>query len=319
MGALQDLLNCGKRTKKNAKWGESLGVLCVVGRGHLNCGAEAPCLLISPYSESASYPQRYPQACCALVATPSTWGLASLWPCLQNWGSIFNELQGNMNLSSAIFGLSLAALLPSVAAADVYYSDGNWGDIIMSGPPWLNDNTVTFGESFTLTKQSTLNTWSFWLNQNGYSGNARFEVAQWNGSHVIGSVLYRTEVYIDGSDNFQVSASQIGLNLEAGSYIAILTTAGVPNRVGLVSISATMGGGNPLPGGLFLANTAGIDPIEAGATLAWRDGASIGLPGGQLRYRADITSAVPEPGASLLSLCGMFAVFSGLRRSRSAV
>jgi len=200
------------------------------------------------------------------------------------------------------------AVVASTASATTYYSEGNWGGVIMSGVPTVTDSTVTFGETFQINERSTLHDWTFWLDQGGYAGNLRFEVAGWDGLHAVGPVLYQTTLLVDGSDNIYLTASNIELQMDAGTYVAILTTAGVDDRVGLVDVRITMGLGNPLSGGMVFANTKSIDPVQAGASLSWSKGEDIGKHGAHLWYSTNITSLVPEPGGISLALCGLGAV-----------
>jgi hypothetical protein len=219
-----------------------------------------------------------------------------------------------MGLVRTPLAFLLSAMLANSVSATTYFSEGLSGLVAMGGDPQVTQATATFGETFTLTERSTLNDWSFMVDASGFEGNVRFEIARWAGLHAIGPTLFESIFQSDGRSNLVLSATSIGLTLDAGTYVAILTTAGVDDRLRSIFIWTTAGAGNPLPGLMVLANTQSTDPVAAGVGLNWSLGADIGLPGAQLWYRANITSAVPEAGSVYLALCGMAVL--GLSRAR---
>lgn len=165
----------------------------------------------------------------------------------------------------------------------------------------------TYGQSFTLSKASIIDSWSF----QGYSllgamENLKFAVAAFNGNS-LGCELFSNEIALDfGTPWACISSLDMHLALGAGSYMAYIT--GEIGGANLVTLSGNNSDVSPLGGQAYYINGTTINPFAAGRQLTY-----------QAKISPQALAVVPKPEtyAKLLSALGLMDFVAKHRRKTS--
>jgi hypothetical protein len=210
---------------------------------------------------------------------------------------MIQSLEANVSVSRV--SLAMIAALLSAAPQAATFSNlafGSDGDIGLFGTMY----TTTYGQTFTVSSDSVLESWTFYGTTGTGSGspdNLYFGVARWHDASsrafsgqyaALGTLSNDTTAYQPLTFN-NINVPLIGGN----TYIAYVTVAGVPaNAVNGASFMGSSGDGG-LGGSFFYDTRVGVDPLFGGAT-PW-SGYQIGDPrnvDANMQFSATITPRV---------------------------
>lgn len=206
--------------------------------------------------------------------------------------------------------LAVAALgLMAAATQAMTYTNSAIGTVQPLGSP----DTTSYGETFNLSSDEVLNTWSFFAAE-GNAGNVHLVVANWDtyNNKPVGPELFRSSSFAYEGGSVEFRFSNIALQLGAGSYIAFLSTAGEATPLSSVAMRAATDNGG-LGGAFTFLNSFDVDPLVAGSSWeqpgSWLDVQS-------LNYAATFSTAVPEPATHGTMTLGLFAIGMSVRLNR---
>jgi hypothetical protein len=164
--------------------------------------------------------------------------------------------------------------------------------------PFGMPGATNTGQAFT-TGGGVLTDWTFYAYGANFSGDLYLVIADWNWAlqRAVGPALYTSSVVAYSGGVQALAFTGINLSLAADDYIAYLTTAGLSNPAG----SVTLGGSNSdggMPGELHYLYSGGVNPLTL--TTAWSGG-----EGFNMQYSANFANPVPEPETYAMMLAGL--------------
>ncbi|MBL0938335.1 MAG: hypothetical protein IBJ03_05555 [Gemmatimonadaceae bacterium] len=222
-------------------------------------------------------------------------------------------------LRRAIVG---AAAVTSVLAAPTLTAQtieqaGNGIPLYGVGVPSI----ATFGQTFVSPLDGLLNSFSFWLSNEGNAPDAntvdaqdlkfRAYVMAWDGGKAVGPALYTSDIVFGPTQVAQEFAfSPASLNVTAGTtYVAFLSAAGLFGDIVGFPSSALLLSDEDGSGGSLVFLDSGDDTslfTNPTADQAWMTGTEFGAP--QAQFKAAFSTTVPEPGAAVLLVTGFGAL-----------
>lgn len=221
-----------------------------------------------------------------------------------------------MNTVKTLFA-TLILIVSASAQAAVIETTSSW-DGSQSIQPFGETNTATYGQTFTVGADSSLNSFSFFINDSVNPDYVDFEayVMSWDGSMATGSILYQSAGMsttnnggLDGMEQFTINTG--GLDLTAGSqYVAFFSASNLFD--GIVGTSVVGGmGTNPYADGNFVYMNNGSDFSQLTAA-SWTQWAAY-----DLAFEMDFGAAgVSEPATLLLMGLGLAGLgFSARKKS----
>ncbi len=186
--------------------------------------------------------------------------------------------------------------------------------------PFGRPNITTYGQTFTAPTSDT-NLTSFGLSLNYRSGNVsnfQFYVAPWGGDRISAAPLYASPITATPGANDPLTdyvfTPQVNL-VPGAKYVAFISTVDLPGDRGSSDLYAAgtndANSTNPYAGGGFVL-TSGPNTSSTWTSDAWYTGLEATR---DIAFRANFTTAVPEPG-SLALIVGMTSAGLCLLRRR---
>jgi hypothetical protein len=216
----------------------------------------------------------------------------------------------------ASLAISVGAVLgssPAPASTYLNYVLGHgYGGNFGSDP----GSITTFGQVFT-APESQLDEWGFLINTEGDSGNAKFVLANWDGTAAVGPALVESGEFALQASSVESFYTLGGIftHLTVGkSYVAYFTVAGVSNPIGAALFGQSSQNGG-LSGGDTFAD--GGDPLTS--AVFWDQ--PVGEFNGNFIFDASFSTPVttPVPAALPLFATALGGVgFLGWRRKQRA-
>lgn len=214
--------------------------------------------------------------------------------------------------------LALATAAPAYAATTIDTTGSFTGDWTSIGNP----NTATYGQTFTVGADNTLNSFSMYLDQtpqNPYDFKAY--IYAWDGSKATGSALYTSGIQTFSGTNygnpqeFAFNTGNTGL-VSGSQYVAFLSTSGLQ-------------AGKPFgTSGMPYAGSFGSDAMPGGGFVYLNNGDNFGLltssawnqtGQGDVWFKATfnaVAGGVPEPSTWAMMIFGFGAVGGAMRTRR---
>ncbi len=172
--------------------------------------------------------------------------------------------------------------------------------------PFGLPNTGSYGQTFQMGAENTLNSFAFKINDKGSAITFDALVFEWNGSEATGAELFRTSGSTSGTDAFAVQTVSTGnLVLNTGTtYIAFLQAT----AIGAAEFMRADAGDTTFPfGGFAFLNNGSNESL-------WTTG---GWVNGQQDFQFEIeVSAIPLPTSVLLFGTGLLGLVVWRRKSR---
>jgi len=183
-------------------------------------------------------------------------------------------------------------------------------------------NTATYGQTITADTIATqLDSFTFYLNDRLDTDftDLRAYAYSWNGSHATGPELFGSTTISTtnngGSDGFEaIGVSTGGIQLVAGQqYVLFLSASqvfdGERGTSSWASVNPGGSGTSTIPGGSFVFRN-NTDNFGDLFTPGWA------IRSGDLAFRAEFSTPIPEPGTALLVSLGLAALSSNGRSRR---
>jgi hypothetical protein len=131
--------------------------------------------------------------------------------------------------------------------------------------PFGENGTATYGQTFTVDNETSLDNFTFYLNDSIDPDFTDFEafVMDWSGTKATGSVLYQSAALSttnnNGSDGFEeFSINTGGLSLTSGNqYVAFFSASNLFDTIDGTSMWAGLNGADVYSGGQFVFNNNG--------------------------------------------------------------
>lgn len=175
--------------------------------------------------------------------------------------------------------------------------------------PFGTPGATSTGQTFT-TGGGVLTDWTFYAYDGNFLGDLYLVIADWNWGlqRAVGPALYTSSVVAYGGGVQTLSFTGIDLSLAADDYIAYLTTAGLSNPAGSVTVGGSTSDGG-MPGEMRYLYSSGVDPLTL--TTAWSGGEGLNM-----QYSANFANPVPEPETYAMLLAGLGLLGFAARRRK---
>jgi PEP-CTERM motif len=215
-------------------------------------------------------------------------------------------------LALSMISAAVTCASPALAGTTVDTTAPYTGDWTPFGQP----NTTAYGQTFTAGSDNVLNSFSLYLDGPANNGAVNFTayIYAWTGSAITGPALYTSASQtFTGSTTgspTEFAFNTGGTTLTAGAqYVAFLfSTSG--GWAGMPYSGAF--GSNPYPGGAYVYDNVGTNFSQLSSP--WDN------PGyGDVWFKADFTSGVPEPATWAMMLLGFGGIGVAMRRRSSRV
>ncbi|WFS62114.1 PEP-CTERM sorting domain-containing protein [Pseudodesulfovibrio thermohalotolerans] len=219
-----------------------------------------------------------------------------------------------MKLTTLAFLLAVSIFCVSQPAQALTMGNlDNWANRAIGGLG--ESNTATYGQTFTLGEESSLDSFSFYVQNYNITADVvdfKAYIADWNGSN-IDNIFWSSDAY--STDNVSTSEFDLftidinGLNLDAGNYVLFLSTSELFDGLSAQAVLGIVDDSfNQLPGGLFYMNNG--DDFDSLFSDNWAPYYNYYDLAYELNYSQGPTPT-PEPstfillGLSLLGVIGL--------------